>query len=321
MEYSEKERIDRYCEGRLSGDEEMELLEWARKSSENEEKFRAAENGWNAKHVRSMQATIAIAKAQSRAGRAKNRSRIVAYISGIAAAAVLACVLVSDPFRHEALVGGSPVSQNVCINVPMSSITDVILPDGTKVTLNSGSSINYGRNFNKKNRDIFLHGEAYFEVVKNESMPFVVHTDKCDITVLGTRFDVYAYEDEDVAYAALMEGSLKMDAGSATILISPDEVVSYDGSSITKTITETDQYLSWISGEIKYDEIGLSEFLHRISRLYDIPVSYSGSGLDSRKFRAAFTKRDSMEQVLEAVSNLLPIKVTETGEGYDVSNI
>ncbi len=321
MDNSHQDQIRRYLEGSLPISEEADLLQWLRESKENIRQFRAAESEWMRTSSPSLKARIAVAKARGKARKAIFRTRTIAAVSGIAAAIAIFGVL-SLTSRTQGGVNISPdSSQAFCINVPLSSTSEITLPDGTKVVLNSGSSLNYDRRFNKKNRDIYLSGEAYFDVVHNESLPFVVHTGKCDLTVLGTRFDVYAYEDEDVAYAALMEGSLKMDAGSATILISPDEVVSYDGSSITKTITETDQYLSWIGGEIRYDEIGLSEFLHRISRLYDIPVSYSGSGLDSRKFRAAFTKKDSLGQVLEAVSNLLPIKATKTGDGYEVSNL
>jgi len=318
MDFQPKELVFRYCEGQLSKEEVLTLLQWVRESSSNAEEFRRIEKEWRNSHVTSPQARLAVAAARNVLDKYSIRRKKYVSISSIAAAIMMLGAFLffgrSDYHFFRIADADKPFS----VMVPMSSISEVSLPDGTRVVLNAGSRLDYGRDFNKKNRDVFLSGEAYFDVAQDKDLPFVVHTEDCKMTVLGTRFDVYAYKGEGVTYAALLEGSLRFDAGTSMVLISPDEVATFDGMSIIKSVTETDQYISWVNGEIMFNEINLSEFFHRLSRLYDVRISYEENNLNARKFRAAFTQKEKLENVLNAVSSLLPITIEKDGGGYVV---
>lgn len=313
--------IQRFCEGQLSPDEELVLLRWVRASQDNAKTFRRVEKEWCRTHNPSLEARLAVARARNRALRARTRAGVIMVFSSVAAA-LLVGVIIFSGHSGDVKSGTMDLSEKAkvaCVKVPLASTTEVSLPDGTEVYLNAGSSLRYGKSFNKKDRDVYLEGEAYFDVVKNPDLPFVVHTEKCKMTVLGTRFDVYSYPGEGETYAALIDGSLRFEAGESCVLISPDEMATFDGMSIIKSIVDAEQYISWINGEITYDEISLSEFLSRLSRLYDVPVHNGVNGLDYRKFRASFTQKESIDNILKAVGALLPISYEKTDDGYFIS--
>lgn len=312
------ELIKRFCEGVLSPEDEKALLTWVRASQANAQTFRQAEREWRRSNSPSLEARLSVAKARNRAMRYRNRAAVLTMASSLAAVILLGVFLFTS-IRNGSQSDTASLSekaQAACIKVPMASTTEVTLPDGTNVFLNAGSSLSYGKHFNKKDRNVYLQGEAYFDVVKNADLPFIVHTEKCKMTVLGTRFNVYSYAGEGSTYAALIEGSLRFEAGESSVLISPDEMAAFDGMSIIKSIVDAEQYISWINGEITYDEISLSEFLSRLSRLYNVEVSNEVSSLDSRKFRASFTQKESIENILKAVGDLLPISYTRRDGGY-----
>ena len=168
MDKSYTDLICRYCDGMLSEDEEKELLLWIRESYDNKLQFRAVEKEWRKSHTASLAARIAVAKARNKAHRTRMRTVFTVSAASIAALALVAGFIFkgqSGPSKPHTIFN---VAQDVCICVPRASTTEVTLPDGTKVCLNAGSQLNYNQHFNKKNRDIFLRGEAYFDVTHNE---------------------------------------------------------------------------------------------------------------------------------------------------------
>jgi ferric-dicitrate binding protein FerR (iron transport regulator) len=108
-----------------------------------------------------------------------------------------------------------------------SSLT---LPDGSKVWLNSASKLTYTSDYNSKDRNIILDGEAFFDVARNENLPFIVHANGMAVQALGTKFNVKAYSDETEVTAILVEGSVKASAAGVDLLLLPYFVASYDRS-------------------------------------------------------------------------------------------
>ena len=114
------------------------------------------------------------------------------------------------------------------VEVPNGRQFRLVLDDGSEVWLNAGSTLNYRSDFNRSSRDIGLSGEAYFEVARNAHLPFRVQARGCTFTVLGTRFNISAYDEDPDVLAALMEGSLQFESSRSTETMVPGDLITYD---------------------------------------------------------------------------------------------
>jgi ferric-dicitrate binding protein FerR (iron transport regulator) len=161
------------------------------------------------------------------------------------------------------------------VTVPPGQRATILLPDSTRVWLNARSEIKYPAFFTSRRRSVQLDGEAYFEVSRNEQAPFTVHTDKCDIEVLGTTFDVDAYSDSEHFSVALIEGSVKVtssDNPEQTVTLSPRHKVDYaNGLLLTGLIDDFDAY-RWRDGLICFKDADFIELMRRLEKCYDTRI-------------------------------------------------
>ena len=219
----------------------------------------------------------------------------------------------SDPAIPAAAV------QEYVVNVPAGGRTDIALPDGTKVMLNAGSRLSYTSEFNKRTRDIFLSGEGYFEVAHDKERPFNVNTSKCTVTVLGTKFDISAYEQDGEAFTALVEGSILFKTGEEETLVSPGELVTIGDKGLTKEAVDVRDYCGWTSGIIKYSNIPFSSLLKRLEREYDTHLILEDKSLGDRTIRVSFSKDDSVDTILKVLSDILPISIRKGNKVYYIN--
>ena len=160
----------------------------------------------------------------------------------------------------------------------------VILPDGSHVWLDAASSLKYPVTFKGNQRVVELTGQGYFEVAHNAAMPFIVKTAKTDVQVLGTHFNVSAYEDDSNAKTTLLEGSVRIRSNSATILLKPGEQAVLDDKGRLTVNNEVDvnREVAWKNGLFDFKKTGIEEIMEKASRWYDINVVYEGKVSDIR---------------------------------------
>lgn len=161
--------------------------------------------------------------------------------------------------------------------IPKGTFYHLVLSDGTKVWLNADSKMKYPVSFGKDKREVSLHGEGYFEVAKDSTRPFIVSTDKMDVKVLGTTFDVNTYEDEGKSFVVLVEGLVEVSAGKGeSRIITPGhmaEVNMYDTQAkIQISKCDAEHYIAWKNGNFSFRNASLTEILKRVSRYYDVTV-------------------------------------------------
>ena len=161
--------------------------------------------------------------------------------------------------------------------IPKGTFYHLVLSDGTKVWLNADSKIKYPVSFGKDKREVSLHGEGYFEVAKDSTRPFIVSTEKMDVKVLGTTFDVNTYEDEGKSFVVLVEGLVEVSAGKGeSRIITPGhmaEVNMYDTQAkIQISKCDAEHYIAWKNGNFSFRNASLTEILKRVSRYYDVTV-------------------------------------------------
>jgi transmembrane sensor len=269
----------------------------------------------------------------------RNRSKItqrrIMAVSALAAAVMLGIFFAVSPstFFH-ASATPNPAATVARVNSEIStrngSKTHLVLPDGTLVWLNAGSRITYDKNYGVTNREINLIGEAFFEVARNAERPFVIHTERIDIKVLGTRFNVKSYPMDKTTEATLIRGSIEVsikDRPSEKIILKPNEklVVANDDSAlqrknlrtgagsdkspeslvnirkptyepVTGAIVET----SWVDNKLIFQEEEFDELARRMERWYGVTIRFDNPRMREWQFTGTF-QNETIQQALDAL--------------------
>ena len=195
--------------------------------------------------------------------------------------------------------------QDVIVRSGDSGTSQVSLPDGTLVRLNANSSLTYQQNFGQNNRKVKLSGEGYFEVKKNTEKKFIVNTGYIDVTVLGTKFNLYAYEDKDIIEMALVEGHVNVSTSKPpyqTICVKPNEKVTYNKYdnklNIEKTTTKIET--AWLNKELVFREEKLENVFQCLSRKFRVKFSIDSSISVDDVYTGAFDD-EKIEDILEVL--------------------
>lgn len=180
-----------------------------------------------------------------------------------------------------------------------------VLPDGTKIWLNSSSSLKYPNQFSGQTREVTLDGEAYFEVTENAEKPFVVHTGNSSVKVLGTEFNVDAYSSNGFTTTTLVNGSIEFsyqneDDISRTIRLKPNEQVYYDKENSRTQLGETyvPKDIAWKNGQIVLKETPLSDILWILRKRFNVEFIIKDPAFYTYSFTGVFTNQQ-IERVLE----------------------
>jgi len=178
----------------------------------------------------------------------------------------------------------------------------IVLKDGTEVWLNSLSSLRFPYAFRGGNREVYLSGEAYFKVAKNEQQPFIVHTNRADVHVLGTHFNINAYNDEGVLKTTLLEGAVRLSAATASVLLAPGEQGLITGSrpGIEKKRVNVNQEIAWKAGYFVFRNNTIGDIMRQISRWYDVEITYRG-GLPTGTFGGTYSKGKDLPELLNGL--------------------
>ncbi len=193
---------------------------------------------------------------------------------------------------------------------PRGQKSKIILEDGTVAWLNSGSTISYSRKFNKRNREIELIGEAFFDVFKKERRPFVVNTPCLSVQALGTKFNLMAYPEDASVQTTLVEGRIQIQSkDEKTISLSPNQKAIYNKADNNFSIEIADPIysISWKDNVLKFNDKSLPDILTHLERWYDVKFYYPENVLDNERFTMTI-KTESLREVLELVKISTPIK-------------
>lgn len=195
---------------------------------------------------------------------------------------------------------GSGINKSNVLTTNKGETYRVKLPDGTMVWLNAASSIIYPSSFARlKQRSVELSGEAYFEVAKDKSHPFIVKTARQNVEVLGTHFNVNAYPDENLVKTTLLEGSVKVSTSNRSQLIKPGEqLVLSEKNELTVTALDAGMTIAWKNDEFMFDDEGIEQVMNTIARWYNIDVVYRGAKPVER-FGGSISRFDEVVKVLK----------------------
>jgi len=178
----------------------------------------------------------------------------------------------------------------------------LILADGTKIWVNAASTLHFPLIFKGSTREVSLSGEAYFEVAKDPAHPFIVNTGTDKVEVLGTHFDVKAYNDEPSAYATLLEGAICLTNGRNTVRLAPGQQgkVNSKGNISVRNV-DPGESVAWLHGQLTMQNMDVTAFLNEVSRWYDVNVVYNGKA-PVLSFSGFLNKQVPLSRVLEALN-------------------
>jgi ferric-dicitrate binding protein FerR (iron transport regulator) len=206
---------------------------------------------------------------------------------------------------------------------PRGQKSQIVLADGTKVWLNSDTKIKYPGNFSKCQRDVYLEGEAFFEVAKNPRQPFFVHTSGVNVKVLGTKFNVKAYPDEGQVETSLFEGkiNLLMDSSLSTKQveqeITPGQSFMYSKTShqLEAMSFPREEIDGWKNNQLIFKDDTFSNLVKKVERWYDVKVVYDEKLFNDRRLTVELYEGERLERLLEIISKALSVNyIYEKGE-------
>ena len=207
--------------------------------------------------------------------------------------------------------------------VPYGKRSRVVLPDQTEVWLNSGSKLTYPVKFDGDKREVFLQGEALFDVTHDEKRPFFVLTKQIDVRVLGTKFNVSAYDEDSIVQTVLVRGSVELEYKSKLWGISvnqkivPGTLAVFDTveKSVNQSLVDTDYFTSWKDGYLILENSQLSEIAKKLSRYYNVRILFGDPALEAETFSGYLDLGNSAIEVMRIISEITGTEVEETSDG------
>ena len=205
---------------------------------------------------------------------------------------------------------------------PRGQKSQIVLADGTKVWLNSDTKIKYPGNFSKNQRDVYLDGEAFFEVSKNERQPFVVHTSGVNVKVLGTKFNVKAYSDENQIETSLFEGKVNLLMNNSSDETIEKEVKPGQSFVYSKTDRQLalnrfpqDEINGWKKNQLIFKDDTFNNLIRKIERWYDVKVMYDEKQFNDRRLTVELYEGERLDRLMEIISLALSVNYKyEKGE-------
>ena len=283
-----RELLYRFFEGKTSIDEEKSIRSWLTESAENKKIFLEERRIYDALLFTSRDVV-------------SKQKRFFAFtpwmISTVAAVALLLIVGGLYLFNNNHY----PEQYNTIL-VPPGQRINLILADNSNVWLNANTTLRYPTQFSKKNRTVYLDGEGYFEVSKNEKRPFIVRTNLGDVQVTGTAFNVEAYSKYNSFETSLFTGSVDIYRNEVKLAsLTPNEKSTLENNElIVSKITDPDEYL-WRKGLIAFNNKKLEEILLSLEKYFDVDIQIDSKSLPKHSYTGKFRQSDGVDYALRVL--------------------
>lgn len=304
-----KELLHTYFNGETTPDEEKQIMDWAESSPENYSEYLQERKIWNALLVNYKQPADSSVTAGVKSP-AFNLWKIVSIAASVALLVSLSWTLLNTANKKQEGLQA--------VLVPAGQHVQLILEDGTKVWLNSNSSFTYPTSFGNKTREVELNGEGFFEVTKDSRKPFIVKTKKYDIKVLGTAFNVYAYEHESSSFeTSLLYGSvdvLSRENKENHIILKTKEKASEMNGRLQKGPIGNLDHFRWKEGLICLDDVPFETLMKKFSTYYEVAIRIKNPDVLDYRCTGKFRQSDGIEHALKVIQKDIPFKYTRDNE-------
>jgi transmembrane sensor len=314
--------------GAIKEDEMKKLNEWYHSFDEDQELAVASRSNEDAEAVKKRLFSSILAKMTAAPHDTSNIFRLPRTYWKVAAALAFCLLLARGAFElYESL---SEHAENIAWEGKVTSMGEkwiVTYQDGSRVILNSDSKLRYPRSFAQDVREVYLQGEAYFEVAPDSSRPFIVHSGHISTTVLGTVFNVKAFPEENGVIVSLLEGHVSVsresiDKESPSVLLQPLRQLVYEKSNRTIAIEDVDiqRAVGWKDNNLKFDKEPLKDIFVVLERAYAVKFELSDSAYGTRKISANFNQA-SLWTVTEVIKRITGLKYRKVIENNTVKKV
>ena len=292
-----KDILYKFFEGNASFEEEAAVKQWMEESAENRLAFLKERKLFDAMLLLGNEEIIKNGKKRFSINLSSLRTELIKI------AAVVAITLGGSYFYYQSSLEKELMAMQT-ITVPAGQRINITLVDGTNVWLNARTSLSYPVKFGKNNRQVVLDGEAYFDVTKDKSKPFIVQTDNYNVEVLGTKFDVNAYSETGEFETTLMSGSVKVASASDStqkITLKPnDKVYLQDGKLHVTAVDDYNPY-RWKEGLICFKNETFTSIMKDFEKYYGLTIQVKNKNVFKYVYTGKFRQTDGIDYALRVL--------------------
>lgn len=284
-----KELIEKYFDGNITDAEIKKLSDWIKNDRhlQNwwEEEFSKSDAGINPVLRDKLFARIKEQTQGKEETQGKENPRTIRMNPWKWAAAIVLPICIAF-FTYYLVDSSQTVGAPFIVKADKGDKATIELPDGTNVVLNSASQLSYLNNFGENGRRVQLNGEAYFKVAHDEKRAFIVQVGDLEVKVLGTSFNVSAYEDAKDVTVVLLEGKVGVYAQKISHIMKPGDKIEYNKAThkITATQVHPSDYIEWTKGNIYFEKESLENIMKTLSRIYDVEIRFDSNKLPNEYF-------------------------------------
>lgn len=317
-----KENIENCAESGCSCDEDKNIYVWMknnRLSEENKSRLKEFWDGIEAKPDETTERSFE-KLCENLIYEPSGRKTLRRWISRVAACLLIPVLAFSGAYIY---LNATSSQESVLVEhfAANGEIKQILLPDNSTVSLNSGSVIIYPDNFQRDRREIYLYGEAYFSVTKDAKKPFVVKTTDFDVTALGTSFNVSSYQDNEKSSATLIDGSVEVefkDGLTPSTVLQVNEKIVYDRrSAMASRQNSGPEEIFWKEGHLIFESMKLKDVFKVIERKYAVMLYIGSNKFNEEIITAKFVHDEGLEECLKAIGELVP-RMKYKVDGEDV---
>lgn len=293
----DKDILYKFFEGKASLEEEKDVKRWMEMSTENQHAFLKERKLFDAMLLLGDENIIRSGKKRLTISFSSLRTELLKI------AAIVAITLGGSYIYFQSLQEKTEMEMQT-ISVPAGQRINLTLADGTNVWLNARTSLKYPTKFGKKNRQVILDGEAFFDVAENKEKPFIVQTEKYNVEVLGTLFDVDAYSEAEEFETTLMKGSVRVasvDDPGQTLVLKPDNKVSLRDGKLHVTLVEDYNPYRWKEGLICFKNESFMSIMKDFEKYYGLAIHVKNKDVLMSVYTGKFRQTDGVDYALRVL--------------------
>lgn len=323
-----EEIIAKFLMGKCTEEELVQVNLWIKASEENAHKLFRMEEIYHLGKEKSILSPKKIEQAEKSlykriADEERKQNRAMSIHRWMKYAAVVALVLLTGTGVSYWISQHNLNNNWLTAVAPEGAVEEITLPDGTKVWLNHSGSLKYPREFSEKERNVFLEGEAYFEVKPNRAKPFIVESEAMRVRVLGTTFNFKCDKACKSAEATLIEGEIEVRGNNdeGMVILSPGQKAELNRASKRLTVKQVDARLDgvWHDNLIPFEKADIYSIAQTLERFYDVKIILAPDLKIDNTYSGVLKKKDSIESVLKSLKNSIPIHYKIVGNSIFIS--
>ena len=309
----------RYFTGELTGEERLELIQRIENDSRLKAEFIRLQNLNAVAQLSSQPRDREEGAGQYKifASRIRRNSRRRLFANTVKYAALGLILIASTVWATLYLSGSLAEPAMNTLHVPAGQRAQITLQDGTEVWLNAQSTLTYPAHFSRRNRKVEINGEAFFDVAKDKTRPFIVSTQHIDMKVLGTQFNVYSYRGAGYIQTALVEGSVEIyTVGDRqnSVVLKPNEQVTVRGDKMAVTTISNAEHLLWKEGIYCFQNEQLIDIIDKLQLYYDVKIVVKDPDIFHIRYTGKFRQRDGIDEILRILQKIQSFKIEKDKE-------